>query len=155
MSIRLVRQKNEEVLRKISKPVDELNDRMKILIEDMKDTMREKGGCGLAAVQVGILKSIIVCSPEEGKEYVYINPEILEESKETEKGTEGCLSVEGFRGDVIRPKKIKLKYQDEDMKEHIEEFSDFHARVICHEVDHTKGILYTDKVINGTLKEED
>lgn len=154
MSERTVRQTGDEILRKKSKDVSELTDRLKELISDMKDTMKIHGGCGLAAVQVGVLKKIIICAPEEDKEpVVLINPEIISTSKETEEDSEGCLSVDGYRGKVVRPKNIVVKAKDENMKDMEFDADGFFARIICHEVDHLNGVLYTDKVVPGTLKD--
>lgn len=156
MSERIVRQKDDEILRKKSKDVKEMNDKLRELIVDMKDTMTSLGGCGLAAVQVGILKKIIICAPEENGEIItLINPEIVGESSETEEAEEGCLSVDGYRGKVVRPKNIVVKALDENMNEIEFDAKDFLARIICHEVDHLNGILYTDKVIPGSLKNID
>ena len=154
MSERTVRQTGDEILRKHSKDVTELTDRLKELIGDMKETMKIHGGCGLAAVQVGVLKKIIVCAPEEDKEpVVLINPEIISASSETEEDNEGCLSVDGYRGKVVRPKSIVVKAKDEKMNDMEFDAEGFFARIICHEVDHLNGILYTDKVVPGTLKD--
>ena len=154
MSERTVRQTGDEILRKQSKDVSELTDRLKELISDMKDTMKIHGGCGLAAVQVGVLKKIIICAPEEDKEpVVLINPEILSASDETEEDSEGCLSVDGYRGKVIRPKNIVVKAKDENMNDMEFDAEGFFARIICHEVDHLNGVLYTDKVVPGTLED--
>ncbi|MBO6119469.1 MAG: peptide deformylase [Lachnospiraceae bacterium] len=154
MSERIVRQTGDEILRKHSKTVTELTDRLKELIKDMKDTMKTHGGCGLAAVQVGVLKRIIICAPEEEKEaVVLINPEIVSMSDETEIDSEGCLSVDGYRGNVARPKNIVVKAKDENMNDIEFDADGFFARIICHEVDHLDGILYTDKVVPGTLKD--
>ena len=148
MSERTVRQTGDEILRKQSKDVSELTDRLKELISDMKDTMKIHGGCGLAAVQVGVLKKIIICAP-----VVLINPEIVSVSEETEEDSEGCLSVDGYRGKVIRPKNIVVKAKDENMNDMEFDAEGFFARIICHEVDHLNGVLYTDKVVPGTLED--
>lgn len=154
MSLRIVRQTGDEILRKKSKEVTELTDRLKILIADMKETMNKLEGVGLAAVQVGILKRIIICKPNEDEdEVVLINPVIISRSEETEEDAEGCLSVDGLRGDVIRPKSIVVKAKDENMNDIEFDAEGFFARIICHEVDHLEGVLYTDKVVPGTLKE--
>ena len=154
MSERIVRQTGDEILRKKSKEVTELTDRLKELIIDMKDTMNKLEGVGLAAVQVGILKRIIICKPEEDKDIVVlINPVIESKSEEVEEDAEGCLSVDGYRGNVLRPKSIVVKAKDENMNDIEFDADGFFARIICHEVDHLDGILYTDKVVPGTLKE--
>ena len=152
MSERIVRQTGDEILRKKSKDVTELTPRLKELITDMKDTMNKLEGVGLAAVQVGILKRIIICKPEEDKDIVVlINPIIINKSEEEEEDAEGCLSVDGYRGDVLRPKSIVVKAKDENMNDIEFDAEEFFARIICHEVDHLNGILYTDKVVPGTL----
>lgn len=152
MSIRNVRQSGDEILRKKSKEITELTPRLKVLISDMKDTMNKLGGVGLAAVQVGVLKRIIICKPNENeREVVLINPEIISKSEETLEDKEGCLSVDGYTGTVIRPKSIVVRAKDENMNDMEFDAEDFFARIICHEVDHLDGILYTDKVVPGTL----
>lgn len=154
MSLRFVRKTGDEILRKKSKEVVSLTDNLKNLIVDMKETMEKLGGCGLAAVQVGVLKKIIICAPEEGKDIVVlINPEIISSSDELIEDSEGCLSVDGYRGKVLRPKSIVVKAKDENMNDIEFDAEDFFARVICHEVDHLNGVLYTDKVVDGTLEE--
>ena len=153
MSLRIVRQSGDEILRKKSKEVLELTDRLKELIVDMKETMKTLSGCGIAAVQVGVLKRIILCAPEEDKEpVVLINPTIIKVSDETYEDYEGCLSVDGYRGKVNRPKSIVVKAKDENMNDIEFDAEDFFARIICHEVDHLDGVLYTDKVLPGTLQ---
>lgn len=154
MSLRFVRKTGDEILRKKSKEVTSLTDSLKELIVDMKETMEKLGGCGLAAVQVGVLKKIIICAPEEGKDIVVlINPEIISSSEELIEDSEGCLSVDGYRGKVLRPKSIVVKAKDENMNDIEFDAEDFFARVICHEVDHLNGVLYTDKVVEGSLEE--
>lgn len=154
MSLRTVRQTGDEILRKKSKDVTELTPHLKELIVDMKDTMKSLGGCGLAAVQVGVLKKIIICEPEEDKDIItLINPEVVEVGDEKEEGYEGCLSVTNYRGKVIRPKEIVVKAKDENMNDIEFDASGFLARIILHEVDHLNGILYTDKVVDGTLED--
>lgn len=153
MSERIVRQSGDEILRKVSKEVTELTPRIKELIIDMKDTMTKLEGVGLAAVQVGILKRIIICKPDENKDIVVlINPVIISKSEEQVEDAEGCLSVDGYRGNVLRPKSIVVKAKDENMNDIEFDADDFFARIICHEVDHLDGILYTDKVVPGTLE---
>lgn len=154
MSIRLVRTQDDEILRKKSKIVSKIDDKIKELIVDMKDTMTHHNGCGLAAVQVGVLKNIIICeASEEDGIMTLINPQIVESSEEQVEDYEGCLSIEGYRGKVKRPKSIVVHANDENMKEFEFDAEDFLARIICHEVDHLNGILYTDKVIDGTLED--
>ena len=149
MAIRQIRVIGDEILRKECKPVTEMTDRTRELIEDMFETMYEAGGVGLAAPQVGIRRQIVVIDVEDGNQYVLINPEIIEmEGSQT--GSEGCLSVPGKSGQVTRPNKVKLKALDENMEEIVLEGEELLARAICHECDHLKGELYVD-LVEGEL----
>ncbi len=150
MAIRNIRTVGDECLTKICKEVKEVNERTKLLIEDMIDTMYEANGVGLAAPQVGVLKRIVVIDVGEGP-IVMINPVILETSGE-QTGDEGCLSVPGKAGVVTRPNYVKAKAFDENMNEYVIEGTELLARAICHECDHLDGHLYVEKV-EGELKE--
>ncbi len=149
MAIRTVRELGDPILRKTSKPVKEMTDKIEILIEDMFDTMYEYDGVGLAAPQVGILKRIFVMDIEEP--VVMINPEIIEVSGE-QTGDEGCLSVPGKAGQVTRPNYVKVRAYDMDMQPFEMEGTELLARCILHENDHLNGVVYVDKV-EGELKE--
>ena len=150
MALRNVVVEGDEILRKRSREVSEITDRIKTTLEDMRETMEFKGGVGIAGPQVGVLRRMFVAKPypEEKPEEIYymINPEIYEMEGEAE-GEEGCLSVPGYQGTVIRPQRIKVRAQDMDGVWQDYEFEDFAARVICHEYDHLEGVLYTDKAI--------
>ena len=142
-------------MRKQSKTVKEINENIITLIEDMRETLDESNGVGLAAVQVGALRRIILVKPEEDEEaMVLINPEIVE-CDGAEVGLEGCLSVPGKHGKVERPQKIKVKAMDVEGKNLEFEAEEFVARIICHEVDHTNGILYTDKIYENQLFDDE
>jgi peptide deformylase len=141
----------DPVLKKEAKNIskDELD--LAKLVEDMFDTMNNAGGIGLAAPQIG--KSIRVfiadASPleeEATKDFkrVFVNPTILEEFGEEWSYNEGCLSIPGIRGEVIRPSKLKIHYFDENWNEHTEEFEGMPARIIQHEYDHIEGVLFVD-----------
>lgn len=145
MAIRQIRKVGDDVLRKVSKPVVKFDDRLKILVEDMIDTMYEADGVGLAAPQVGILKRVIVIDVGNGPK-AYINPEIIYEEGE-QIDDEGCLSVPNRRGQVRRPYKVKVKAQDINGNEFIEEGEELLARAFCHEIDHLNGVLFIDKII--------
>lgn len=142
MAIRQVREVGDDILRKQSKPLARMTLRTKILIKDMLDTMYEANGVGLAAPQVGILKQVVVVDIGEGP-YVLINPEIIESSGE-QTGDEGCLSLPGKAGTVTRPNYVKVRCLNEDMEEVTYEGEELLARAFCHEIDHLKGILYSD-----------
>lgn len=144
MALRQIRKIGDDVLRKVSKPVTKFDERLKILVEDMIDTMYEADGVGLAAPQVGILKRVVVIDVGEGPK-VYINPEIIYEEGE-QIDEEGCLSVPNRRGLVKRPYKVRVKAQDLNGNEFIEEGEELLARAFCHEIDHLNGILFIDKI---------
>lgn len=145
MAIRQLRYEDDEILRKKSRVVERIDDRIKTLVEDLIDTMNEEEGVGLAAPQVGVLKRVVVVDVGKGP-ITMINPEVL--SEEGEKiDEEGCLSVPGKSGKVLRPRKVKVKFTDIDGEEKILEGENLLARAFCHEIDHLEGILYTDKVI--------
>lgn len=149
MAIRKIRTDEDPILRKKSKVVSNYNDRLKVLVDDMYETMDVAYGVGLAAPQVGILKRVIVIDnrdEENGKRFYMINPEIIEKEG-VEVGMEGCLSVPGKQGTVERSKDIKVRYNDLSGEEKIMYAEDFLARIIQHEIDHLDGILYTDKAI--------
>ena len=149
MAIRQIRVIGDEILRKECKPVTEMTDRTRELIEDMFETMYEAGGVGLAAPQVGIRRQIVVIDVEDGNQYVLINPEIIEmEGSQT--GSEGCLSVPGKSGQVTRPNKVKVMALDENLEKIVLEGEELVARAIGHEGDHLKGELYVD-LVEGEL----
>jgi len=152
MALRTIRTYKEEVLRKKSRKVDVVNNRIKILIKDMLDTMYDADGVGLAAPQIGILKRVIVVDIEDGNgPLALINPEILE-SEGTTIDEEGCLSIPGEIGNVERPQKIRVKALNPEGEEVEIEAEDLLARALCHEIDHLNGILFTDKVIESEGK---
>ena len=151
MAIRAIRVMGDNVLNKKCKEVKEVNDRTRVLVEDMIDTMREANGVGLAAPQVGVLKRIVVIEIEPENVHVLINPVILEQDGE-QVGYEGCLSVPGKSGIVKRPNHVKVKAFDENMEEFILEGEGLLARAICHECEHLEGELYVDKV-SGELRD--
>ncbi len=152
MAIRQVRIDGDPILRKKSKEIKEVNDRIKILLEDMVDTMEDEDGIGLAAPQIGVLRRAIVVDIGEGP-IKMLNPEIVDEEGE-KIDIEGCLSVPGRSGTVKRPLKIRTKYMDMEGKEQIMESEDLLARAICHEIDHLNGILYIDKMIEEVVLED-
>ena len=157
MAIRNIRELGEECLGKKCKPVKEMNDRTKELIEDMLDTMYEAQGVGLAAPQVGILKRIAVI--DAGEDYqdgpiVLINPEVLEVSGE-QTDYEGCLSVPGKVGKVTRPNYARVRALDENMEEYEIEGEELLARALLHEIDHLDGHMYVELVDGPLLTSEE
>ena len=144
MALRTIRVEGDEVLTKVSRPVDKMTPRIHDLITDMLDTMYDAMGVGLAAPQVGILKRIVVIDIGEGPIVL-----IIEKSGE-QTGDEGCLSVPGMAGQVTRPNYVKVKAQDEDMNEVEYEGEGLLARAFCHELDHLDGHMYTE-LVEGEL----
>lgn len=146
MALRKLRLEGDDILRKKSRVVDAITPRIEQLVEDMIETMYDNQGVGLAAPQVGMLKRIFVVDIGDGP-LVFINPEITEMEGE-QYGLEGCLSVPGKQGDVLRPYKIHIKAQDLKDEMFELEAEEYLARAICHENDHLDGILYIDKAEN-------
>lgn len=153
MALRNIRIIGDDVLRKRAKEVKLFNQKLAVLVEDMVDTMYEANGVGLAAPQVGILKRVFVIDVGEGVE-VFINPEIIETSEETQKDIEGCLSIPGKRGYVIRPLRVKVRTLTLDGGERLVEAEGLFARAICHENDHLNGQLYIDIMEEEEVPEE-
>ena len=131
------------MLRKVSRPVTEITPRITTLLDDMVETMRAEGGCGLAAVQVGVLRRIVVIEVEEGNVIELINPKIIAFAGEQIE-QEGCLSNPGEFGLTKRPKAVTVRAMDRNGKEFELSGSDLLARAICHECDHLDGKLYID-----------
>ena len=150
MAIRKIVEKGDEVLRKKSFEVTDFGERTHQLLDDMYDTLVKADGAGLAAVQVGVLRRIfLVIDGESVQDGVieFINPEIISKSGE-QTSVEGCLSVPGMQGDVTRPYKVTVKYQDRNGDWYKLKAEGFMAKAICHEYDHLDGILYIDKAQN-------
>ena len=153
MAIRLIREEGDELLRKKSKDVEVIDDKIKELINDMIETVHKYNGIGLAAVQVGILKKVVVIDLyEEGTApFILINPYLIEQSGAQEVD-EGCLSFPNKFAKIIRPKKITVKALNEKGEKITLEGEDLLAQAISHELDHLNGELFTDKIIPGTLE---
>ncbi len=150
MAIRNVRREGDPILRKISKEVKEITPKIRVLIDDMLETMYEKNGVGLAAPQVGVLKRIVVIDVGDGP-VVMINPRIVrEEGSQT--GDEGCLSVPGKAGQVTRPNEVTVRYMDENEEYYELDGTELLARAICHECEHLDGKLYLD-LVEGELRD--
>ncbi len=149
MALRKIRTGKDEALRKICKPVKEINSSILTLLDDMADTMYDADGVGLAAPQVGVIRRVVVIDVGEGLVEL-INPEILE-TKGSVKDNEGCLSIPGATAEVVRPAYAKVKALNRDGEEIIVEGRGFMARALCHEIDHLDGILYIDKAVGEIM----
>lgn len=152
MAIRNIRENGDEVLRKKSRTVEVVDDKIKQLVEDMLETMYKFNGVGLAAPQVGILKRVVVIDLYDNKgPLILINPEIIKEKGEQEV-EEGCLSFPNQFAKIVRPAEVTVKALDIDGKEIKIKAKELLAQAISHEIDHLNGILFVDKIIPGTLE---
>ena len=144
MALRRILTEGDPALRKVCKEVTDVNDHIRDIIDDLVESMRDATGVGLAAPQVGILRRICVVETEPGQVYELVNPKIVYTEGE-QFGEEGCLSIPGQSGDVIRPMKVKVEALDRNGNPVSYEGEELLARAFCHEIDHLDGILYTDK----------
>jgi len=167
MALRNVIKNNDPILRKRSREITEITDRIREIADDMWETMYSANGVGLAAPQVGVLRRLVVidvtelpeddenAEEENGDEaepksepeiikYVLVNPEILEVSEETIESKEACLSVPGKIGAVVRPKYVKVRATDLDGNLFEIDGEGMLAKALLHEIDHLEGMLYTD-----------
>ena len=150
MALRNILKFGEDRLRKKSRPVTDFNERLHILLDDMRETLLQAGGVGLAAPQVGVLRRCVLVMDinregltEEEQIIELINPVIVETSGEQE-GAEGCLSLPGEYGIVKRPENVTVRAQDRFGKEFTVSGYGLTARCFCHECDHLDGVLFTD-----------
>lgn len=153
MSVRNIIKIGNATLRKKSKPVTSFDEELATLLDDMKKTMIEKGGVGIAGVQVGVLRRVIVVEADENEYLELVNPEILK-TKGSVKDSEGCLSIPDFYCDVKRPKYVLVKAFDRKGKEFTFEAKDYLARCVCHEIDHLNGVLFVDYTEEGKCYRE-
>lgn len=145
MAVRQIRYEGDDILRKKCKRVEEVNDHIRMLLDDMLDTLHNtKDGAAIAAPQVGIVQRLVVIDMGNGV-IKLINPEIIEE-KGIQECVEGCLSIPNKYGNTLRPKKVTIKALDENGKEITLTGRGEMAKCFCHEIDHLNGILFSDKV---------
>ena len=145
MALRKIVLQGEPCLTKVCRPVTDFNSRLHTLLDDLKDTLLDSGGVGLAAPQVGILRRLALVMVEDESFLEIINPEIIAREGEQD-GAEGCLSVPGKYGMVKRPMQVTVRYQDRGGEWHERTAEGFTARAFCHEIDHLDGHLYTELV---------
>ena len=152
MAIRKLRYEGDEILSKKSREVEKIDEKLQILIDDMIETMHKYNGVGLAAVQVGILKRVIVIDIDDGKgPIVLINPVILE-TKGSREVEEGCLSFPNKFAKVVRPEEVVAEYTNREGKRVKVKAKELLAQAICHEVDHLEGEVFVDKMVPETLE---
>ena len=148
MAVRTVRKVDDEVLRKKSKKVENIDKRIMTLLDDMAETMYEAEGVGLAAPQIGVLRRVVVIDVGEGLMKL-VNPEIISFCGE-QVDVEGCLSIPDVHGEVKRPESVIVRAQNEKGEACEVNGTGLLARALCHEIDHLNGILFTDKVTRFT-----
>ena len=146
MAIRNIVKEGDPLLRKTSRPVEQITPRILTLLDDMVQTMRAADGCGLAAVQVGVLRRVVVIEVEEGKVYEMIDPVIVSTEGHQEE-VEGCLSLPGTYGITARPERVTVQYTARNGVRRQLTGTGLLARAICHETDHLDGKLFTDVML--------
>ncbi len=153
MAIRRIVTQEEEILYKKSRVVTDFNDRLHQLLDDMKDTLAQAGGVGLAAPQVGVLRRAVIVINDDEEMLELVNPEIIyTEGEQT--GPEGCLSIPGKFGMVTRPYFVRVKAQDRFGRWFETEGEDLTGRCFCHELEHLDGHLYTEHIDRFLTEEE-
>lgn len=153
MALREVRKLGDEILRKKSRKIEVVDDKIKILLEDMAETMQHENGVGLAAPQVGVLRKAVVIDGGERGIIKLVNPEVIA-FEGSQIGEEGCLSIPGRSENVERPKNVTVKALNENGEEIIISGEDLIARAFCHEIDHLNGVLFIDKIYKTTKELE-
>lgn len=152
MAIRNIREDGDEILRKRSREVEKVDNKIREILNDMVETMHKFNGVGLAGPQIGILKRLVVIDLYDDKGPIkLVNPEIIKE-KGTQEVEEGCLSFPNKFAKVIRPEEVTIKALDENGKQIKISAKGLLAQAISHEIDHLNGILFVDKMIPGTLE---
>lgn len=144
MAIRNIRTEEDPILRKNSRAVENFDDRLFQLLDDMAETMYAADGVGLAAVQVGVLRRVVIVDIGEGL-IELINPEIIEKDG-VQCDVEGCLSLPGKQAYTMRPMTVKVKAQNRNGNWCVYKGSGLKAKAFCHEIDHLDGVLYIDRL---------
>ena len=152
MALRIIRTEEDPILRKRSRPVTKFDEKLGQILDDMKETMAKANGAGLAAVQVGMLRRIIVVDAGDGVVEL-VNPEIIEADGEQE-GEEGCLSLPNKWAIVKRPNHVKVRAQTRTGAWRMFEGEGLKARAFCHEIDHLDGCLFVDRMEKMLTEEE-
>ena len=153
MAIRELRFYGDEILRKRSREVEVVDDRIREILNDMDETMHADNGVGLAAVQVGILKRLVVIDTEyDGSPSLKLVNPVIVKAKGKQEVEEGCLSFPNQFAKVIRPKEVTVKALNENGEEITVKGKDLLAQALCHEIDHLDGKLFVDIMEDGTLE---
>ena len=144
MAIRKIVRFGDSVLEKECRKVEKFDKKLHQLLDDMKETLADADGAGLAAPQVGILRRCVIVVDEKDEMLELVNPEIVWRSEETQEGWEGCLSVPGLWGDVVRPARVRVRAQNRRGESFEVEGEGIVARCFCHELDHLDGHIFTE-----------
>lgn len=152
MAVRIVREDGDEILRKKSREVETVDDKIRDLLADMVDTMHKYNGVGLSAVQVGILKRVVVIDLYDDKGPIKMVNPIIVKTKGEQEVEEGCLSFPNQYARLIRPMEVVAEALNENGEKIKIKAKGLLAQAICHELDHLDGILFIDHMIPGTLE---
>ncbi len=152
MAIREIRLNGDEILRKKSRVVEEVDDRIRELLDDMLETMHKYNGVGLAAPQVGILKRVIVIDLYDGNPPLKLVNPVITKAKGEQEVEEGCLSFPNQYAKMVRPEEVVVEALDENGKKVKIKAKGLLAQALSHEVDHLEGILFVDNMLPGTLE---
>ena len=152
MAVRIVREDGDEILRKKSREVEIVDDRIRELLEDMVDTMHHYNGVGLSAVQVGILKRLVVIDLYDDKGPIKLVNPVIVKTKGEQEVEEGCLSFPNQYAKMVRPMEVVAEALDENGKKIKIKAKGLLAQAICHELDHLDGVLFVDNMLPGTLQ---
>ena len=144
MALRKILTNQDPALHKKCRPVTNFDGRLGELLDDLRETLAHANGAGLAAPQVGILRRCVIVVDEKDEMLELVNPEIVWRSEETQEGWEGCLSVPGLWGDVVRPARVRVRAQNRRGESFEVEGEGIVARCFCHELDHLDGHIFTE-----------
>lgn len=153
MAILNIIKEGEPTLRKKCREVTEITPRIITLLDDMRETLRDANGCGLAAPQVGVLRRVVIVDTEETGTVELINPEIIEKEGKQEE-LEGCLSIPGKWGYTSRPMKVTVRAMNRKGETFTITGEGLAARAFCHELDHLEGVLFSDNAVHMLTPEE-
>lgn len=153
MAIRELRYTGDDILKKRSREVEVVDDRIREILNDMDETMHQSNGVGISAVQVGILKRLVVIDINyDGTPSIKLVNPVIVKQKGTQEVEEGCLSFPNQYAQVIRPKEVTVKALDENGKPITIKGKDLLAQALCHEIDHLDGVLFVEIMEPGTLQ---
>ena len=154
MALRTILEDRDPALHKVCRPVPRFDQRLWDLLDDLKETLADANGAGLAAPQVGILRRCVIVVDGKGEMLELVNPEIISRSETVQDGLEGCLSVPGKWGIVTRPNRVRVRAQDRDGNWFEAEAEGLTARAFCHEIEHLDGHLFVEHIDHFLTEEE-